>query len=65
MSEVLEFIEPKIEQGHYWLGHYIAYCRLVNNSWEKRDIRKKAEYMGQNIPNIKIGFILYVQCPSQ
>lgn len=57
LSGVVQFIEPKIQEG---LGHYIAYCRSVNNNWEKRDnMCKKAEYIGQNIPNMKIAYFVY------
>lgn len=60
LSGVVQFIEPKIEEG---LGHYVAYCRSVNNNWEKRDdMCKKAEYIGPNMSNIKIAFIFYVEC---
>jgi len=39
LSGVMQFIEPEIQEG---LGHYIAYCRSLNNNWEKRDdMRKK------------------------
>jgi len=30
----VQFIESEIQEG---LGHYIAYCRSLNNNWEKRD----------------------------
>jgi len=62
LSGVVQFIEPEIQEG---LGHYIAYCRSLNNNWEKRDdMHKKTEYMGQNKLNMKIAFIFYVQCPT-
>jgi len=59
----VQFIESEIQEG---LGHYITYCRSLNNNWEKRDdMHKKTEYIGQNKLNMKIAFIFYVQCPTQ
>lgn len=49
LSGVVQFIEFNVQKG---LGHYIAYCRLVNNNWEKRDDMCKKQRIWDKIYQI-------------
>lgn len=45
------------------LGHYIAYCRTVNNDWIKRnDLETTRKTLSpKNLPSIKIASIFYIK----
>lgn len=49
LSGVVQFIEFNVQKE---LGHYIAYCRLVNNNWEKRDDMRKKQRIWDKIYQI-------------
>ena len=45
------------------IGHYVAYCRSISGSWEKRnDLNKKKESIKKTLPDLRFAAIFYVKC---
>lgn len=60
---IIEFVPPVIPPG---MGHYISYCRKLNNTWYVcNDLHKsKKNLTAGQLSNKKISMIFYAKCKS-